>query len=131
MWYGVPSDTFFAHMQVAGETAPPIEFDIRHDLATPGADSTIYDIKVEDATTGVPIDGALVTVQENGTPNILGEGTTSGGGKFSFSVAYGIVPGAPGDAYIVKVSYAGRITVFRAIDFPSLSRRREAIIIRV
>ena len=131
LWYGVPDDTVLARMQVAGEAAPPIEFDVRHDLATPEADSTIYDIKVEDATTGLPIDGALVTVQQNGTPNILGEGTTSGGGKFSFSVAYGIIPGTPGDAYIVKVSYAGRITVFQAIEFPSLSKRREAIVVRV
>ncbi len=127
----LPSSTVFLQMQVEGESAPPIKFDIRYDLATPGADSTIYDIKVEDATTGLPIDGALVTVQQNGTPNILGEGTTSGGGKFLFSVAYGIIPGTPGDAYIVKVSYAGRITVFQAIEFPSLSKRREAIVVRV
>jgi hypothetical protein len=130
-WYSFEATPVFARMQVAGENAPPIEFDIRQDLATPGADSTLYDIKVEDAASGLPIDGALVSVQQNGTPNILGEGITSGGGKFSFSVAYGIVPGSPGDPYIVTVSYAGRITKFRAISYPSLSKRREAIIVRV
>lgn len=127
----LPPGTVFARMQVVGEGAQPIEFDLRYDLATSGADSTLYDIRVEDATSGLPLDGALVTVQENGTPNIIGEGTTSGGGKFSFAVAYGGAAGDAGDPYIVKVSYAGRITVFRAIDFPSLSKRREAIVVRV
>jgi len=130
-WYSFEVPPVFARMQVAGESGPPIEFNIRQDLATPGADSTLYDILVEDATTGLPIEGALVAVQQYGTPNILGEGTTSAAGRFSFSVAYGILPGAPGDAYVVKVSYAGRITVLEVIDFPSLSRRREAIIVRV
>lgn len=127
----VPVDPVFARMQVVGESGVPIEFDIRHDLATIGADSTTYDIKVEDATTGLAIDGALVTVQQYGTPNILGEGTTSGGGKFVFSVAYGPIAGTSGDPYVVKVSYAGRITIFRAVEFPSLSKRREAIVVRV
>jgi hypothetical protein len=130
-WYSFETPPVFARMQVVGESGPPIEFEIRQDLATPGADSTLYDIKVEDAASGVPIEGALVSVQQYGTPNILGEGTTSALGRFSFSVAYGILPGAPGDAYIVKVSYAGRITLLEVIDFPSLSRRREAIIVRV
>jgi hypothetical protein len=128
---GIPGDYVFARMQVEGADAPPFEFDIRHDLATPGSDSTLYDIEVEDATSGLPIDGALVTVQQHGTPNNIGDGVTSGGGKFQFSVAYGVLAGTPGDSYIVKVSYAGRITLFRAIDFPSLSKRREAIVVRV
>lgn len=128
---GIPADAVFAQMNVTGSDGPPISFDLRHDLATPSADSTLYDIKVEDATSGLALDGALVSVQEYGTPNILGEGMTSGGGKFLFSVAYGVLAGTAGDSYIVKVSYAGRITLFRAIDFPSLSKRREAIVVRV
>ncbi len=128
---GIPADALFARMQVAGESGPPISFELRRDLATPGADSTTYDIKVEDATSGLALDGALVIVQQYGTPNILGEGTTSGGGKYLFAVAYGDSAGTSGDAYVVKVSYAGRITIFKAIDFPSLSKRREAIVVRV
>ncbi len=126
-----PADPVFVQMQVEGEGNPPIVFDIRYDLATVGSDSTLYDIKVEDATTGLALDGALVTVQQYGTPNILGEGTTAGGGRFAFALPAPGAVGEDGERYVVKVSYAGRITLFRAIDFPSLNRRREAIVVRV
>ncbi len=128
---GFPGDVLFARMRVEQLGGPPIEFDVRHDLATPGADSTLYDITVEDAATGTPLDNALVEVTEAGTPNVLGSGVTANGGKFSFSVEYGLLPGLPGDPYLVKVTYDGRIKILRVVTDPSLSKRREAIIVRV
>lgn len=128
---GFDDAMFLAYMEVRGLDAPPIAFNLDLKVASLGADSTLYDIRVEDVTTGLPLDGALVSVQRSGTPNILGEGTTADGGLFAFSVASAGEAGAPGDPYVVKVSYAGRITLFSVIDFPSLSRRREAIIVRV
>ena len=119
-------------MQVAGESGPPIEFDIRHDLATPGADSTLYDIKVEDATTGLPIDGRAghrAAERHAEHPRrghdlrrrevlVLRRLRDRAGHARRCVHREGLVRGA-------------HHACSEAIDFPSLSKRREAIVVRV
>ncbi|MEO6461947.1 MAG: hypothetical protein ABIP29_02640 [Candidatus Eisenbacteria bacterium] len=120
-----------ARFEVRGFGAPPIRFEVNVGIASRGDTATGYFVKVEDKDTGAAIDGANVRVERFGTPDVLGEGLTSGGGYYSFNVACTDSVGTADDSYVVKVSWAGRITILTVFGHPSLCRRREQIIVRV
>lgn len=119
-----------ARFEVRGFGAPPIRFDLHFDDTTNDT-TTGFTVNVEDKDTGAPIDGANVRVERFGTPDVLSEGPTAGGGRYTFDVPCSGTAGSDQDRYVVKVSYAGRITIFRAAEHPALCKRRETIFIRV
>lgn len=120
-----------ARFEVRGLGAPPVRFDVNINVASYNDTATGYFVKVEDKDTALPLDGANVRVERFGTPDVLSEGPTAAGGRYAFNVSCTDSVGTPDDPYVVKVSYAGRITIFRVARHPSLCKRREAIIVRV
>ena len=119
-----------ARFEVRGFGTPPIRFEVDMDIASRGDTTTRYEVRVEDKDTGAPLDGAVVRVERYGTPDVLGEGTTSGG-TFAFDVACAGSEGTPTDSYVVKVSYSSRITILTVFGHPALCKRREQVIVRV
>jgi hypothetical protein len=120
-----------ARFEVRGFGAPPIRFDLHFDDVSNNDMTTGFYVNVEDKDTGAPIDGANVRVERFGTPDVLSEGPTAGGGRYAFDVPCAGTAGEDHDRYVVKVSYAGRITIFRAAEHPALCKRREIIFVRV
>ena len=100
-------------------------------ISTRADTTTLYSIRVEDEVTGLPLDGANVRVERYGTPDVLSEGTSAGGGLYEFTVSCGGAAGSTADPYVVKVSYSGRITVLRVSIAPALCKRKELIVVRV
>lgn len=117
--------------EVRGFGTPPIRFDVNINVASYGDTTTGYYVWVEDKDTGARLDGANVRVERYGTPDVLGEGPTAGGGRFAFTVPCAGTAGSTADPYVVKVSYSGRIAVVRVVQHPALCKRRETIIVRV
>lgn len=117
--------------EVRGFGAPPIRFDVNVGIGSHGDSATGYFVKVEDKDTGAAIDGANVRVERFGTPDVLGEGTTSGGGRFAFNVACTDTVGTNADPYVVKVTWSGRITILTVVGHPALCKRREHVVVRV
>ncbi len=120
-----------ARFEVRGFGAPPIRFDVNVGIGSRGDSATGYFVKVEDKDTGAAIDGANVRVERYGTPDVLGEGTTSGGGRFAFNVACTDTVGTNADHYVVKVTWSGRITILTVFGHPALCKRREHVVVRV
>lgn len=120
-----------ARFEVRGFGAPPIRFNVNVGIASRGDTATGYFVKVEDKDTGAAIDGANVRVERYGTPDVLSEGLSSGGGHYAFNVACTDTVGTAADSYVVKVSWATRITILTVVGHPSLCKRREQIIVRV
>jgi len=120
-----------ARFEVRGHNAPPIRFNVNLGLASRGDTATAYYVKVEDKDTASPLTGAIVRVERYGTPDVLGEGATGADGSFAFNVACSDTAGRTADPYVVKVSYASRITILTVNTAPALCKRREQIIVRV
>ena len=116
--------------EVRGFGTPPIRFTVNTGIAAQDT-ATGYYVKVEDKDTGVAIDGANVRVERYGTPDVLAEGPSAGGGFFAFNVSCADTVGTAADSYVVKVSSSARITILTVFGHPALCKRREQIIVRV
>jgi hypothetical protein len=125
------SDTItIARFEARGFGQPAITFDIDLATASRADTTTLYSIRVEDETTGLPLDGAIVRVERYGTPDLLSEGSTVGG-VYEFTIPCGGTAGTTADPYVVKVSYSGRIAVLRVAEHPALCKRKERVVVRV
>lgn len=129
--YAIADSTVLARFEARGFGAPAIAFAVDLGVASRNDTTTTYRIRIEDKDTGATLDGANVRVERYGTPDVLSEGPSAGGGLYTFPVSCGGTSGTTADPYVVKVSYSGRITVFRVAQHPALCKRREFIIVRV
>jgi len=117
--------------EVRGLGGPPFRFNVNASVASRGDTATVFYVLVEDKETAAPLAGAIVRAERSGTPEVFFEGPTGADGRAVFQVS---CSGAAGDVaapYLIKVSYAGRITIFAVQDPPALCKRRETIIVRV
>ena len=129
--YAIADTITIARFEARGFGTPPIVFAVNLGVASRADTTTTYRVRVEDETTGLPLDGANVRVERFGTPDVLSEGPSAGGGLYEFTVPCAGTSGTAADPYVVKVSYSGRITVLRVAQFPALCKRREFIVVRV
>jgi hypothetical protein len=122
--------------QVVTPGAPPITLVVDSLVTDFTANTAQFDVRVEDATTGAPIAGANVAVDQlgaGGTATPLDSLLTDAQGLASPIMVPAPVDtaGAPNLPYRVRVVSGVKSTVFSAPSFPARFLRREKLVIRI